>query len=310
MKMQISNGQSANKGRLTCLLVDDQRVYRSMLMELMQHHERLVAANGREALELFKEHKPDIVFLDIMLPDMSGLSLLARMKQMNPECFIVMITASKMPEDIEYANQGGASAYICKPYNRQKILGTLDLYRQHQESLANLSPQEKEQARAHCFDQARKLQGELEPPVSVVTALPEIRRKIMASWRWLMVTDDAELAMNVRKYMSQFESTLDVVTTAEMAASKLEHHAYESVFIDADLPENSVTDVALKIRDRNQDIPLIVMMKASWQRENPKWQMLKVESFIFKPVTKSILQGVLESRLHNHLAAMKDAWIA
>lgn len=86
------------------------------------------AANAAAAVSLFNLQQPDLVFLDIELPDSSGLELLKRFKQKRPACFIVMISAFSTLDNVQKSIAAGAATFIVKPFNGDKILAAMRLY--------------------------------------------------------------------------------------------------------------------------------------------------------------------------------------
>jgi DNA-binding response OmpR family regulator len=95
------------------LVVDDdqhiQRLYKEELEE--EGYEILIAGTGNEALELFEKENPDIVTLDILMPDIDGISLLRRMKEQNPKIPIIMSTAYDYRDDFAV---WASEAYVVK----------------------------------------------------------------------------------------------------------------------------------------------------------------------------------------------------
>jgi DNA-binding response OmpR family regulator len=83
------------------LVVDDdlhiQRLYKEEFEE--EGYEVVVASNGKEAIELFDSEVPDIVTLDILLPDIDGIRILRQMKEKNPKIPIIMSTAYDYRDD-------------------------------------------------------------------------------------------------------------------------------------------------------------------------------------------------------------------
>ncbi len=104
---------------LKILIVDDSGVVRKIIESLIRDFKLNVvgtASNGREALEIFKIFKPEIVTLDITMPEMDGLECLTRMKQLHPESKIIVISALKDKETAMRAIKLGASSFIPKPF--------------------------------------------------------------------------------------------------------------------------------------------------------------------------------------------------
>ena len=79
------------------------------------------ANSGKEALEAFAKYKPEWVFLDIKMPDMDGLELLKKMKEINPDIKAIMITGKDDDAVQNEARQIGASDYIVKPMDLEEM---------------------------------------------------------------------------------------------------------------------------------------------------------------------------------------------
>jgi len=82
-----------------------------------QNYEVYTAYNGEEALKLIKNSRPHLVFLDIGLPGMSGIDVLARIKEFDNTIKVIMVTAIRDKQKIEQATKLGASDYVIKPFS-------------------------------------------------------------------------------------------------------------------------------------------------------------------------------------------------
>jgi len=113
----------------TILLVDDDTEPRDILGRIIERRGFTVfkAANGKEAIEFYKEHKPDCVFLDIRLPDMDGHKVLEQLKQINPKAKVYFVTGvmQEIAFKDEVANLG-AAGYLEKPIDLETIIKILD----------------------------------------------------------------------------------------------------------------------------------------------------------------------------------------
>lgn len=114
------------------LIVDDEPNNRLLLQEILEDLEEdgarlLYAANGAEALNLIQSEKPDLVFLDIMLPDVDGLEICRIVKnQLDPEKpFIAVLTAKSQNADKRQALEAKADLYIIKPFRTSVILNVV-----------------------------------------------------------------------------------------------------------------------------------------------------------------------------------------
>ncbi len=93
-------------------------------LEDEQDVELLTAKNGIEALEIIKEEKPDLVFLDVMMPKMSGLELCNIVKKElgMQEVYIIMLTAKGQEFDKQSGMAVGADMYMTKPFRPKEVL--------------------------------------------------------------------------------------------------------------------------------------------------------------------------------------------
>jgi putative two-component system response regulator len=107
------------------LIVDDQPINIQILGKRLQleNYSIMAAMNGKIALEMAEEKKPDLILLDIMMPEMSGFEVCERLKS-NPETQtipIIFITAKTDPEDIVKGFKLGAVDYVSKPFNYAEL---------------------------------------------------------------------------------------------------------------------------------------------------------------------------------------------
>lgn len=111
------------------LVVDDSYYMRTMLKNLLADagHDIIgEAANGEEALKLAKTLSPDMVTLDVILPDTTGLEVLKEIKKDMPQLKVVIVSAVGQELVVNEAIQNGAIAYIVKPFNEDKVLEVVD----------------------------------------------------------------------------------------------------------------------------------------------------------------------------------------
>jgi two-component system chemotaxis response regulator CheY len=84
------------------------------------------ARNGVAALELAERLRPQIICMDLVMPEMNGLEALQAIKARHPEMVVVMLTGSASVDDVRASIQNGASGFIVKPFNAGKMLDTVD----------------------------------------------------------------------------------------------------------------------------------------------------------------------------------------
>jgi len=110
------------------LIVDDERDAAESLKLLVEMKDYLVktASTGKEAIEVFDQWQPDLVLVDMMLPDTDGLDLLRCFKEDRPEAEVIMVTGfGSVPKAVEAMN-AGALTFIEKPVDPQVLLAVLD----------------------------------------------------------------------------------------------------------------------------------------------------------------------------------------
>ncbi|MDE2432469.1 MAG: response regulator [Burkholderiales bacterium] len=113
------------------LIIDDVGSSRELLGSLLKQVCYLpvrMARNGQEAIECFQDHRPRLIFLDIDLPDQSGLDLLRRFHEQDESIFIVMVSGIGTPHNVKDSREHGASAFVLKPFKPQKIIEALILF--------------------------------------------------------------------------------------------------------------------------------------------------------------------------------------
>ncbi|KUG07510.1 response regulator [Solirubrum puertoriconensis] len=107
------------------LIVDDSFYMRTMLKNMLTDAGYDVvgeAANGQQARELASETKPDLITLDVILPDNTGLEVLKDIRQELSDVKIVMCSAVGQEVIVNEALESGAIAYIVKPFSEDKVL--------------------------------------------------------------------------------------------------------------------------------------------------------------------------------------------
>lgn len=111
------------------LIVEDNELNMKLFNDLLEAHgyETLCARNGMEALKLAREHKPDLILMDIQLPEVSGLEVTRWLKDQDDlrHIPVVAVTAFAMKGDEARIREGGCEAYISKPISVSHFMDTV-----------------------------------------------------------------------------------------------------------------------------------------------------------------------------------------
>ncbi|MBO6299362.1 MAG: response regulator [Lachnospiraceae bacterium] len=110
------------------LIVDDSRMSRQMLRNILEkdgYRVVMEASNGLEGLAAYMKCKPDLVTLDITMPEMDGLEALEKILAYDPKANAIMITAAGQQDKLMRALRAGAKYFISKPFNEDEILANI-----------------------------------------------------------------------------------------------------------------------------------------------------------------------------------------
>jgi|SRR5665213_780555 len=113
---------------VSALIVDDEphvHVYLRLLLKQLGILTVWDAAEGYAAIELAAEHNPDVVLLDVNIPNLNGLEVLAKLKAAHPKMRVIVVSVESKPETLVRANELGADGYVLKHLPRVKVLQKL-----------------------------------------------------------------------------------------------------------------------------------------------------------------------------------------
>ncbi|MBK6357836.1 MAG: response regulator [Betaproteobacteria bacterium] len=117
-----------SKRRISIVIADDNDMMRSILRAMLRGEEYDVigeARNGQAAIDVVDRMKPDIVCMDVMMPEKTGIEALCEIKAAHPATEVVMVTSNSDPETVQESIMNGASGFIIKPFNAARVLDTL-----------------------------------------------------------------------------------------------------------------------------------------------------------------------------------------
>ena len=113
-----------SNNRPTILICDDSLLVRKKLKDCLAEcgdYNVLEAASGQASVDVFKQHHPELVFLDIVMPDKNGIDALSEMKAVKGDTKIIMLSSSGTRSHLKAAMEAGASDFIQKPWEKAQI---------------------------------------------------------------------------------------------------------------------------------------------------------------------------------------------
>ncbi|NMA33235.1 MAG: response regulator [Clostridiaceae bacterium] len=113
-----------SKDRPTILICDDSLLVRKKMKDCLNEYgdfNIIEASSGQTSVELFRQNEPDLVFLDIVMPDKNGIEALQEMREIKKDVKIIMLSSSGTKSHLKAAMEAGASDFIQKPWEKSQI---------------------------------------------------------------------------------------------------------------------------------------------------------------------------------------------
>lgn len=118
----------------TILVVDDVEYTRQLLRNavlatlnsdpdkfIIHRYKFVNSSNGQDAMAKVEQYQPDLIFLDIELPDLNGIEILKRLKAQDPKVFVIMVSGESTIENVQNSLKNGAAGFIVKPFSAIKV---------------------------------------------------------------------------------------------------------------------------------------------------------------------------------------------
>jgi response regulator of citrate/malate metabolism len=120
--------RKAYNPELVVLVVEDDMIFIKEMKHALPQDTLVFARTLEDAKARYDESMPNLIFLDISLPDGSGFELLDYIMQREPEAYVLILTGSKIDEDVVIATKKGARGYIIKPFTHSRIEQAIQEY--------------------------------------------------------------------------------------------------------------------------------------------------------------------------------------
>lgn len=117
-------------GKITFIITDDAVFMRTLLRKIIEqcgdYEVAGEASNGREAIEAAKKHQPDILTLDITMPEMDGIQAVPEILKVSPKTKIIMVSAMGQQSMVIEAIKQGARDFVVKPFDKSRIFQSIN----------------------------------------------------------------------------------------------------------------------------------------------------------------------------------------
>lgn len=317
------------------LLIDDDKSSRELLSNILQGHDKVGVSTGQEGFHKFKELCPDIVFLDIGLMDVNGLTLLQDMIAYDPEIFVVMLTKSALAEDVNKAKNYGAAAYVVKPFSIFEIENCITKYKHFKKLLERASPKERattltkklkvdvedkyntEKQRLETASIKKNVQRIITPTKKTTPQennTPPQETEIFQRWKILFVDD---YLVNQQRAETHFKhihiGTIDIAANYQEAVEKATEQRYDTIFMDTDLAGESGYKAVEEIRafeskqHFSQVASVVGMFESADETESRDWLQCGMNDYVLKPVSFNQLHAIVLKHIKHSIFLKYEA---
>jgi CheY-like chemotaxis protein len=289
--------------RLNVLVVDDDPFYRRLAQDSLAGHQKWIAGTVQEGLELFEAHMPDICFLDLSLPDDTGLGLLLEIRERVPEAFAVMLTTSRTSEDVQLAQRCAANGYITKPFSRKQLQASCEACVQHWNRIERMNLVELRAFRERLRADAAAMQEVLHKPSPEHQAA---LRSLMPQWQILVVGAQDNAAKQWLSVLEEAGFTAHRCASGAEALEQVQQAPYRLLLTEDTLADMDAAELLYRLRLNHKPVPAVVVTDADWKPRQPKWRKVGAAQVLCAPLSAAKLQRLVEKQMLRSLHELHD----
>jgi two-component system, NarL family, response regulator LiaR len=203
------------------LIADDHPLYRAALGQLFSSYQDLEvvgeASDGREAIELCRRLRPELILMDVRMPEVDGLEATRQIKRESPSTIVLMLTALEDPNYLLEALKAGASGYVLKEASPQQIAGAVHRV------LRGESPLNQEVA-MHLLERLIQEKQQMEGSANHIASAKEPSEESRQKERLLAQLTPREL--EILKLLAQGQTNSQIARALQISVSTTKHHVH------------------------------------------------------------------------------------
>jgi len=213
----------------TILVVDDERLICDLLQAVLSRHghEVLTASSGRECLELFKKHRPRFTLLDLRMPEMNGIEVLKRIRAIDPQAAVMILTAWGSDALEKQARQLGIVDFLSKGLSLEVLVAAME--RAIQQTALSASP------------------AQADAPAGATRAAPAAA----GDGDFILVVDDEpQIRDLLKRFLSLRGYQVQVASDGRQALTMVEQETPQLIVLDMYMPGMNGVEVLRQLRER------------------------------------------------------------
>lgn len=291
-----------NPQRLRVLVVDDDPAYRRLAQDSLVGHEKWIAGTAREGLDMFSLYHPDICFLDLSLPDDNGLEMLLEIRDEMPEAYVVMLTSSRLTEDVSLAQRCAANGYITKPFSRKQLRESCEACVRHWKRIDDMNEIEHTAFRRRMRREVAEMQKVLHTPTPEAQAA---LRELMPRWK-ILVAGAGEQAGEWMAVLKEAGCTVTHAKSGGEALTRLTEQPHRLLLSEETLPDMDASELLYRLRVNALALPAIVVVDADWKQNQTKWRKVGANRVLLAPLPEERLRMMVEKEIARSLHEVGD----
>ncbi len=285
----------------TILVVEDSKTARKVVSLVLgrKGYNVIEASSGTEALMAIEGVPPDLILLDVMLPDMSGYEVLAAIRKSKElsEVPVVMLTGKSGAADRQKGIFSGSNEYLTKPFDPAKLLSVLGKYLESPATAA-IVPAPETSSRVEQPPTPIKPKIVEKPAIvrEVVSKPTVLVPKVKGGERSVLVVEDSPTSRKViTMVLARNGYTVSEAATGEQALRTAGEETPRLILLDAMLPDMTGYDILAKLKQdqRLKDIPVVMLTAKDSPLDREKGMRAGSVAYLTKPFNPDKLLSVI-----------------